>query len=75
MKWNKRTLYKLALIVAVLTVLSVSSSRLRADSGTCGGVTTTLPFIDVMGNAFFCQSAEAYFSGLTNGTSGTTYSH
>ena len=27
-----------------------------------------------MGNPFFCQIAEAFFSGLTNGTSGTTYS-
>jgi hypothetical protein len=26
-----------------------------------------------MGNAFFCQIAEAYLSGLTNGTSATTY--
>lgn len=35
---------------------------------------TTLPFTDVMGNIFFCQIAEAYISGLTNGTSATTYS-
>jgi hypothetical protein len=34
----------------------------------------TLPFTDVAGNAFFCQIAEAYFSGLTNGTTPTTYS-
>ena len=34
----------------------------------------TLPFTDVMGNIFFCQIAEAYFSGLTNGTTPTTYS-
>src|SRR5947207_2829143 len=27
-----------------------------------------------MGSQFFCQIAEAYFSGLTNGTSATTYS-
>jgi hypothetical protein len=27
-----------------------------------------------MGNIFFCQIAEAFFSGLTNGTSATTYS-
>jgi len=35
---------------------------------------TTLPFTDVMGNIFFCSIAEAYFSGLTNGTTPTTYS-
>jgi len=35
---------------------------------------TSLPFTDVMGNIFFCSIAEAYFSGLTNGTTPTTYS-
>jgi DNA-binding beta-propeller fold protein YncE len=34
----------------------------------------TLPFTDIAGNAFFCQIAEAFFSGLTNGTTPTTYS-
>lgn len=33
-----------------------------------------MPFTDVMGNPFFCQIAEAFFSGLTNGTTATTYS-
>ena len=74
MNTNRRTLYKLVLVIVAAVVLIASSSLLRADSGTCGGVTTTLPFMDVMGNAFFCQIAEAYFSGLTNGTSATTYS-
>ncbi len=45
-----------------------------ADTGTCGGAMVTLPFTDVAGNIFFCQIAEAYFSGLTNGTTPTTYS-
>jgi hypothetical protein len=35
---------------------------------------TTVPFTDVSSNIFFCQIAEAYFSGLTNGTTPTTYS-
>jgi hypothetical protein len=35
---------------------------------------TTLPFTDVLGNIFFCPIAEAFFSGLTNGTTPTTYS-
>ncbi|HTN72621.1 MAG TPA: hypothetical protein VMO00_16190 [Methylomirabilota bacterium] len=48
---------------------------MKADStGLCGGSSITLPFSDVMGNIFFCQIAEAYFSGLTNGTTSTTYS-
>jgi hypothetical protein len=34
----------------------------------------TLPFTDVAGNLFFCEIAEAFFSGLTNGTTPTTYS-
>jgi hypothetical protein len=46
-----------------------------ADTGTCGGQSLTLPFTDVpAGNIFFCSIAEAFFSGLTNGTSPTTYS-
>jgi hypothetical protein len=63
----------LALIVTV-AILVVTSTRLPADTGTCGGAMTTLPFTDVAGNFFFCQIAEAYFSGLTRGTTPTTYS-
>ena len=48
--------------------------HLRADPGTCNGQMITLPFTDVAGSMFFCSIAEAYFSGLTNGTSPTTYS-
>jgi hypothetical protein len=41
----------------------------------CGGASLTLPFTDVTSsNIFFCSIASAYFSGLTNGTSPTTYS-
>ena len=54
--------------------LTVASSRLRADDATCGGQTLTLPFTDVAGSPFLCQIAAAYFSGLTNGTSSTTFS-
>jgi hypothetical protein len=57
-----------------IVVLVLTSTKLPADTGMCGGVTATLPFTDVMGNTFFCQIAEAYFSGLTNGTSATTFS-
>jgi hypothetical protein len=48
---------------------------MRADTGTCNGQSLTLPFTDVAGsNPFFCQIAQAFFTGLTNGTSATTYS-
>jgi hypothetical protein len=74
MKSNGRYEYRALLLAAMAMIVIVASTRLRAETGTCGGVTVTLPFNDVMGNAFFCQIAEAYFSGLTNGTSATTYS-
>lgn len=71
MNIKRHSIFTMALLVLVLTMVS---TRLRADTGTCGGATTTLPFNDVMGNVFFCQIAEAFFSGLTNGTTPTTYS-
>lgn len=71
---RKRTLRFLTLVIVVLSLTFVST-RLKADTGTCGGATITLPFADVAaGNIFFCSIAEAFFSGLTNGTSATTYS-
>jgi hypothetical protein len=64
-----------ALIIAsTILVLIAVSRRLPADIGTCGGVAAALPFTDVAGNPFFCQIAEAFFSGLTNGTTSTSYS-
>jgi hypothetical protein len=62
-----------AALVVFLLVLTVCS-RLRADTGMCGGQTITLPFTDVMGSIFFCSIAEIYFQGITFGTSPTTYS-
>jgi hypothetical protein len=62
-----------ALVLTVATLVLVST-RLPADTGTCGGAMVTLPFTDVSGNIFFCQIAEGYFSGLTSGTTPTTYS-
>lgn len=60
-------------IVFVISIVA-GSTRLQADStGSCGGTSISVPFSDVMGNPFFCQIAEAYFSGLTNGTTATTY--
>jgi hypothetical protein len=74
MKKNTRLATRIILLAALAVTLTVTSTRLHADTGTCGSVTTTLPFNDVMSSPFFCQIAEAFFSGLTNGTSATTYS-
>jgi hypothetical protein len=63
-----------AVLLLIILALTIATSRLRADTGTCSGVSVTLPFNDVMSSAFFCQIAAAYFSGLTNGTTATTYS-
>jgi hypothetical protein len=64
-----------SLLVAAMLIISLASTRLSADSGVCAGQTTNLPFTDVpASNIFFCSIATAYFSGLTNGTSATTYS-
>src|SRR5436190_21604114 len=70
-----RIKYQAVIAVAVMiVVLTTASTYLRADTGTCGGASVTLPFTDVpSSNIFFCSIAEAYFSGLTNGTSATTY--
>src|SRR5947207_10288298 len=72
MKIKRPRLAAMLLTVIVLALCAVS--RLRADAGSCNGINLTLPFTDVAGNPFFCQIAEAYFSGLTTGTSATTYS-
>ncbi len=70
----KEKLRSAVILCLTIAVLLSTSSRLPADTGTCGGAMVTVPFTDVGGNFFFCQIAEAYFSGLTNGTSPTTYS-
>lgn len=70
---KKKPMIRISSLVAFIVFLTLVSNRLQADTGICGGATVTLPFTDVMGNVFYCQIAEAYFSGLTNGTSPTTY--
>jgi hypothetical protein len=70
MKEKLRSVVILSLSVGVILM---ASTRLPADTGTCASHLITLPFTDVMGNTFFCQIAEAYFSGLTNGTTPMTY--
>ena len=71
---NRKLAIRLSMLSALVIALTLASTRLRADSGTCGGAMTTVPFTDVGSSIFFCSIAEAYFSGLTNGTSATTYS-
>ena len=74
MQLNRSIVIRAVVVISLMGILTVLSSRLQADTGSCGGATTTLPFTDVQGNPFFCLIAEAYFSGLTAGTSATTYS-
>jgi hypothetical protein len=74
MKPNRSILVRAVVLLSLMASLPILSSKIQADTGSCGGATTTLPFTDVMGNAFFCQIAAAYFSGLTNGTTATTFS-
>src|SRR6188508_35175 len=73
MKIYRSYTLRIVILISLMVSLTVLSSKMRADTGSCGGVTITLPFTDVMGNGFFCQIAQAYLSGLTNGTSATTY--
>ena len=63
------------LLVSLMLSVSLLSTRLQADTGTCGGASITLPFTDVSaGNIFFCSIGEAFFSGLSNGIDATHYS-
>jgi hypothetical protein len=74
MNIRRQTWMRASLVLALALLITAASTRLQADSGSCGGQNINLPFTDVAGNAFFCQIASAYFSGLTNGTTATTYS-
>ncbi len=68
---RKRTL----LLLSAIVIIAAASTRLNADTGVCGGASLTLPFTDVASsNIFFCSIAEAFFSGLTNGTDAMHYS-
>jgi hypothetical protein len=75
MKIKQSYALRITLLISLMVTPTVLSTRLRADTGTCGAGNTTLPFTDVPAtNIFFCSIASAYFTGLTNGTSATTYS-
>jgi DNA-binding beta-propeller fold protein YncE len=71
MKTNRRRVVAATLIILLL---GVTFASLKADTSTCGGASITLPFTDVGTSFAFCFIAEAYFSGLTSGTSATTFS-
>jgi len=63
------------MLLTLIASLTLTSTNLRANTGSCGGTIISVPFSDVQSsNIFFCAIAEAYFSGLTNGTTATTYS-
>jgi len=73
--FGSRVYVRAVAVAAVVTIMVTLSNKLNADTGMCGGSSITLPFTDVpSSNVFFCSIAEAFFSGLTNGTSATTYS-
>jgi hypothetical protein len=73
---NLRIRNRAVLLIAAMIVITAASTQSQADqTGTCGGQSTTIPFDDVLpANIFFCSIAEAFYSGLTNGTTATTYS-
>lgn len=72
---NQTRQHRALFLVAALFILTTGSRLLLADTGPCGGQNIVLPFTDVpSSNQFFCAIAQAYFTGLTNGTSATSYS-
>jgi hypothetical protein len=67
--------YRAPLLIAAMIVVTAASRWVQADTGTCNGTLITLPFTDVQAsNVFFCSVGQAFFTGLTNGTSASTYS-
>jgi hypothetical protein len=59
--------------VVSMMIVAFAAFGLRADTGSCGGASASLPFTDVVGSPFFCQIAEAFFSALIDDTSGTKF--
>jgi hypothetical protein len=73
---NRRSGVRSTSLMLTMLVMIIGSTQIRANqTGNCGGQSTTIPFDDVLpANVFFCSIAEAFFSGLSNGTTATTYS-
>jgi YVTN family beta-propeller protein len=75
MNRSRQIRHRSLLLATAIIILVLCSRLIQADTGSCGGASTTLPFTDVpSSNIFFCAIAQAYFTGLTNGSSATTYS-
>jgi hypothetical protein len=73
-KTKRRIIYRATMLLALISLITFASTRLQADTGSCAAVNVTLPFTDVAGSGFYCQIAAAYFTGLSNGTTATTFS-
>jgi hypothetical protein len=74
LKAHRRVAHRASVLLLASAITVLASTQLRADTGTCNGASVTLPFTDVpASNSFFCAIAQAFFTGLTNGTSATTY--
>lgn len=75
MRMNSGIATRIILIITAIVTLRLLSGRPQADTGMCGGANITLPFTDVPNtNVFFCSIAEAFLSGLSNGTMPDMYS-
>jgi hypothetical protein len=61
MQFNGSVCIRAVMLIALIITLTILSKHSKADTGTCGGITITLPFNDVMASPFFCQVAAAYF--------------
>ncbi|MEP6636801.1 MAG: S-layer homology domain-containing protein [Acidobacteriota bacterium] len=71
---NVKSRSRLFMLLALAVSIVSTSTRLQAQSGCSPNL--GLPFTDLGSmSSVFCQSvAEAYYSGLTNGTTPTTFS-
>ena len=50
---NTRVRNRAIALIAVMIVITTASARLRADTGTCGGASTTLPSQTSQAATFF----------------------
>ena len=73
MSANRKIKIRAAVLVTVMLVITAASTRLQAQIGCLSNPT---PFTDLGSMpSVFCQAvAGAYFSGLTGGTTATTFS-
>src|SRR5262245_33833690 len=71
MRLNGRAKYIVRVAVAAVLLLTITASRLRADTGTCGGQVLELPYSDAA--PFFCYIAEVYFLDLVSGYADGTF--